>query len=425
MIDLEQARALRRQLDEWQVAPDCPPRVALAEAMRLTGAGEKELGRVGWGGPIHDLLHNPHLRDLTVQHNHRVLSTNTHGEMEPEPLLLAAEWTTFLARLWYNAGAPEGKQYRLPPNRVTRRTLLFPDLRGLRYVYFPPAASAHGPALYVRALPNSPLGLDDLVRNETLPARAAALVRLLVRIGSPVIVAGASGSGKTTFLAALLRWLQESRALSRLLIAEASHEIPLVEPGAIRLEENPEEKLWLEDLAWSATQVAPDVLVIGECTRGEAYWGLKAFGQGIQLLTTCHADSGPAVPAVFASLAGENDKAPARSVILERMAEQGIICIHLARKQNGRGERLGRVTSILEIESTAAGHAVVNEFWSWDEGRAQLAWNPASAAGLSAAGRSRLAAAGLEPHELQVLDPSPPVAADGRPNRRFLSWKRN
>jgi Flp pilus assembly CpaF family ATPase len=423
MIGLEETRAVRRQLDQLQIPPGCPPKTALEEAMRFTGAGEKELGRLGWGGPIHDLLHSPHLRDLTVQHNYRVLSMNKHGELEPEPLLLPAEWTTFLARLWYNAGAPPGKQYRLPMNRVTRRTLLFPDLRGLRYVYFPPASSAHGPALYVRALPGCPLSLDDLVRNETLPARAAALVKLLVKIGSPVIIAGASGSGKTTFVAAVLRWLQENNALSRLLIAEASHEISLVQAGAIRLEENPEEELWLEDLAWSATQVAPDMLVIGECTRGEAYWGLKAFGQGIQLLTTCHADSGPAIPAVFASLAGENSKAPARAIVLERMAEQGIICIHLGRKLNRQGERLGRVTSVLEIESTAAGHPVVNEFWSWHENRDRLVWNPNSVAGLSRACQARLAAAGLESDELQALDPSPPARENGRPSRRFLPWK--
>lgn len=118
--------------------------------------------------------------------------------------------------------------------------------------------------------------------------------RQLVTAGKALLICGATASGKTTFLAALLKELCYQQ---RVMIIEAITELPLLSRLWVRCQAreagvNDEAFVNLETLIEEILRLRPDRFVIGEVRGQEIIALLKALTIGhLGLLTTLHAES--------------------------------------------------------------------------------------------------------------------------------------
>jgi pilus assembly protein CpaF len=164
----------------------------------------------------------------------------------------------------------------------------------------------NGPEISLRRLPTA-----GRFRLEDFEAADGQIARVRARFaaGASVLVAGTTGSGKTSFAAALLAGLPTS---TRVLVLEDSPELPLPNALSTRLLARTDRygyrlgATWeLSDLVYESLRMRPDRLVIGECRGREAEALVHARQTGhAGLLTTIHASSPAEARARFFSLAG-------------------------------------------------------------------------------------------------------------------------
>lgn len=395
--------------------PLTSPKKALDDAVKIAGVSDwRELAQAGWSGPLHHLIHDPLVRDMWVMHGHVFVRSTKAGETSAG-IYLSDEWIKFLVSVWRNAYNYK-ERIEVEQNIISRSTLPFGGGKhgGVRYLYQPPAFSAYGSSLYVRRLPANPWPLSDLVRNNTLPQEAADMLLSFLKVGTPMIVSGQTGAGKTTMLGALVRELQELMYPLNLLVIERSHELPIEKP-CYRWEQDPRGEISLDHLAEKATQLGLEWLVIGEITGGEAFFAAKAFAQGIPVMTTLHADSSTASFTRLGMLAIEYTKDPALlPMIMQDLSTQGMIAVHLAIKEREEGF-LGAVTGIDELIGAAGTHPVVNPLWQWNEGDDNtppgLRFNYGSVSQLSAGTKTRFKSKGID-------FPIPPAPAEKEIRRK-------
>jgi type IV secretion system protein VirB11 len=114
-----------------------------------------------------------------------------------------------------------------------------------------------------------------------------------VKAGRNVVISGGTGTGKTTFLNALLK---EIPASDRLIVIEDTPEVKLGHPNALGLiavnSELGEARVGIDELLRASLRMRPDRLMVGEIRGAEAFTFLRAVNTGHPgSLTTVHADS--------------------------------------------------------------------------------------------------------------------------------------
>jgi type IV secretion system protein VirB11 len=120
-----------------------------------------------------------------------------------------------------------------------------------------------------------------------------AFFRMAVGAGKTIVVSGGTGSGKTTFLNALLKEIPESE---RVIVIEDTPEVRLARPNAIGLiavkGDQGEARVGVDELMQASLRMRPDRLLVGEIRGAEAFTFLRAINTGHPgSITTIHADS--------------------------------------------------------------------------------------------------------------------------------------
>jgi pilus assembly protein CpaF len=157
-----------------------------------------------------------------------------------------------------------------------------------------PPLSLRGPALTIRKFPDVPMTLDDLVARGTLTTPLAEFLAACVRGKRNVLVAGGTGTGKTTLLNAVS---QAIPADERVVTIEDAAELTLHQPHVVPMEARPANAegqglVTIRDLVRNALRMRPDRIVIGEVRGAEALDMLQAMNTGHEgSLTTLHANS--------------------------------------------------------------------------------------------------------------------------------------
>ncbi|MBX0331136.1 Flp pilus assembly complex ATPase component TadA [Oscillochloris sp. ZM17-4] len=158
----------------------------------------------------------------------------------------------------------------------------------LRYAITCPPLSHDGPSLSIRLLPDRWRTLADLTQANTITTEAATLLLTGLRAGASVIVAGSTGSGKTTLTAG---FTQELGASSRLIFVEDGGELPR-SANCLRLEVNSQDDDGAFGRAVRLTlRQKPNYVIVGEVRGGEAMAMLQAAATGHPGIGTIHAGS--------------------------------------------------------------------------------------------------------------------------------------
>lgn len=185
-----------------------------------------------------------------------------------------------------------------PINRKVDQSNPIVDARlpnGSRVNIVIPPAALDGPVVTIRKFPENPFTINDLVGFGSLTHEVADFLELLVKSRYNIVVAGGTGSGKTTFLNALSSFIPNDQ---RVITVEDSAELKITQvDNLIRMESrlpNIEGKgeITIRDLVKSALRMRPDRIVVGEVRGGEALDMLQAMNTGHDgSITTGHANS--------------------------------------------------------------------------------------------------------------------------------------
>ena len=160
-------------------------------------------------------------------------------------------------------------------------------------VIIPPLA-LDGPVLSIRRFGLEPLGINDLLRVETLDQRMAEILRGAVQARLNILISGGTGTGKTTLLNVLSAFIPEGE---RVVSIEDSAELHLKQEHVVRLETRPPNiegrgEVTQRDLLKNALRMRPDRIIIGEVRGGEALDLLQAMNTGHDgSLSTVHANT--------------------------------------------------------------------------------------------------------------------------------------
>lgn len=210
-----------------------------------------------------------------------------------------------------------------------------------------PVACA-GAAISIR-LPQVDLpDLDDLGRRGMFDASGGARLEGLVAGRANILVTGATGTGKTTLLAALLGRVPTSE---RIVTIEDVAELRVRHPHHVRLEARQPNLegaggVSLARLVREALRMRPDRLVVGECRGEEVRELLTALNTGHDGgAGTVHASGIRDLPArleALGALAGMDDHAVARQVV----SAIGVI-IHVGRDSAGVRRVVGFARPVL------------------------------------------------------------------------------
>jgi type IV secretion system protein VirB11 len=139
----------------------------------------------------------------------------------------------------------------------------------------------------------APHDKDSTLKAALAKGDVAAFLKLAVAQRRNIVVSGGTGTGKTTFLNALLK---EVPLTDRLILIEDAAEIRLVHENAIGLVavkgETGEARVDVESLLQAALRMRPDRIIVGELRGVEAFTFLRAVNTGHPgSVTTLHADT--------------------------------------------------------------------------------------------------------------------------------------
>jgi pilus assembly protein CpaF len=175
----------------------------------------------------------------------------------------------------------------------TRQPILearLPD--GSRVEAIIPPAAPSGPVVCIRRFRRKQLTLSRLVDLGAFSRDTAGLLRAILARKENVLVAGGSGSGKTSLLNALASLAPDDE---RVVVIEDSQELQLGLPHVVHLEAQPVDVrgrggVTIRELLRATLRMRPDRIVIGEIRGGEALDLIQAMTSGHRgCLSTVHA----------------------------------------------------------------------------------------------------------------------------------------
>ena len=214
-----------------------------------------------------------------------------------------------------------------------------------------PPLSADGTLICLRTKRRRAFSMAELVAAGTVaPGLDAVLIALVTRRAN-CLVTGATGTGKTTLLAALLGLVP---ADERIVCIEEASELRPDHPHVIHLQERGENvqgvgAVPMTTLVRTALRMRPDRIVLGECRGPEVRDVLTALNTGHEGgWATLHANSPADVPArltALGALAGLDEGAVAAQAVSALDA-----VVHLRRRARPGATTLRQVTAIGVLE---------------------------------------------------------------------------
>ena len=159
------------------------------------------------------------------------------------------------------------------------------------HVVIPDITRAHW-AVNVRKFRGGIRDLRELVRLGSLTQQAAEFLHLCVRSGQNILVSGATQSGKTTMLGALLA---SARPDERVVTVEETFELSVSGADWVAMQCRPSSlegtgEITLRRLIKEALRMRPDRLVVGEVREAESLDLLIALNSGLPGMCSIHAN---------------------------------------------------------------------------------------------------------------------------------------
>jgi pilus assembly protein CpaF len=209
---------------------------------------------------------------------------------------------------------------------------------GSRVAAVIPPCSVNGVTLTIRKFNSRHFGVDDLIQAGTLERWLANQLEGYVLSRKNILIAGSTGSGKTSLLNVLGKFIP---ADERIVLIEDTSEIHMCQDNLVRFEarqpQNGLPAVTIRDLLKASLRHRPDRLILGEIRGSEAFDLLQLLNTGHSgSLSTVHATSAKQALARFTSCVLQSGvDLPYRSV-KTNVGDSVNIVVHLERRPGRR-----------------------------------------------------------------------------------------
>ena len=291
-------------------------------------------------GPLEELLHDDQISDILVNGADQIY-IERFGVLEKTNVRFRDN--SQLLQVIQRIGARIGRRIDESCPMLDARLA-----DGSRVNAIIPPLSLDWPALSIRRFGTIPIEMDKMIELGTFTEEMATFLEACVRCKMNVLISGGTGTGKTTLLNALSKWIP---AEERVVTIEDAAELQLQREHVVRLETRPPNiegkgEVTQRDLLRNSLRMRPDRIIIGEVRGAETLDMLQAMNTGHEgSMTTVHANNPrDALHRVenMVSLAGLSFPVLA---IRQQMCSALDILVHLGRLTGGRR----KIMSIAEV----------------------------------------------------------------------------
>ena len=225
----------------------------------------------------------------------------------------------------------------------------------------PPVVSQ--PAFTIRRRASRLVPLDQYVEQGIMTETQAKILRSAVQSRLNIVIAGGTGSGKTTLANAIIAEISRIAPEDRLVILEDTAEIQCAAENTIALHTS--DAVDMARLLKSTMRLRPDRIIVGEVRDGAALTLLKAWNTGHPGgVATIHSDSAKSALRRLEQLTAEVSQQPMQSVIGEAVD----IVVSIERCNRGR-----RVNEIIHVEQFAGGRYQIEAYADTEGGARHVA----------------------------------------------------
>jgi len=290
VLDLNEAHRIPVE----QLHAECANRVdALLSEQKypLSGPEKQQLlgdvmDEVFGHGPVEEFLRDPFISDILVNGPHQIyIERKGRLELTNATFMDDGHLLRVIRRIASSVG-----------RRIDESTPML-DARlsdGSRVNAIIPPLSLGGPALSIRRFGVNPLDIDQLFALDALTEDMGHFLQACVRCRMNTLISGGTGTGKTTLLNALSRWIPRAE---RVVTIEDAAELQLQREHVVRLETRPANiegkgEVTQRDLLRNSLRMRPDRIIIGEVRGKETIDMLQAMNTGHEgSMTTVHANN--------------------------------------------------------------------------------------------------------------------------------------
>ena len=344
IMDLNEARRMPIE----QLHKECSQRVDVllsAEKYPLSTPEKEQLlhevmDEIFGLGPLEPFLRDPYISDILVNGPHKVY-IEREGRLELTDVGFSDN--DHLMRVIHRIAANVGRRIDESSPMLDAR---LPD--GSRVNAIIPPLSLTGPTLSIRRFGVNPIDIHRLLELDSITEEMAFFLEACVRCKINILISGGTGTGKTTLLNALSKWIPGGE---RVVTIEDAAELQLQREHVVRLETRPPNiegkgEVTQRDLLRNSLRMRPDRIIIGEVRGGETLDMLQAMNTGHEgSMTTVHANSPrDALRRLENMVSMAGITYPVRA-IREQVSSALDVLIHVERLTGGRR----KVVNVVEI----------------------------------------------------------------------------
>ena len=217
-------------------------------------------------------------------------------------------------------------------------------------------AAIHGAALTIRKFKDAVLGMEDLTREGSLSPAMAEFLSAAVLGRMNILVSGGTGSGKTTTLNVIARFIPHNQ---RVITIEDAAELQIDHPHVIALEHRPPNvegkgELTIRQLLRNSLRMRPDRILVGEVRGSEALDMLQAMNTGHDgSMSTIHSNSArDALSRLETMVMMASIDIPFEAVRAQIASAVNLI-VHQARMPDGR-RKIAQIAEVVGYDSNGA-----------------------------------------------------------------------
>jgi pilus assembly protein CpaF len=308
---------------------------------------EEVLDEVLGLGPLEPLLKEPSISDILINRHNKVF-IERNGKLSESHVRFKDD--AHLLHIIEKIVSQVGRRIDEAQPIVDAR---LPD--GSRVNAIIPPLALDGPCMSIRRFGRHVITQEEMIQYKTIMSGMLKFLAACCQAKCTILISGGTGSGKTTMLNALSRFIPEEE---RIITIEDTAELQLQQRHVVKFETRPpnlnkEGGINQRQLLRTALRMRPDRIIVGECRGAEALDMLQAMNTGVEgSMSTVHANTPRDAFSRLETMVMMADLEIPSRVILQQLSSAIRIVVQLSRLQDGTRKILS-VAEVLGVENDA------------------------------------------------------------------------
>src|SRR5271165_3918139 len=344
----EIGRVVERLLQDERVP------MTTAEQSRIV---EEVLDEVLGLGPLETLLKEPSISDILVNRHDKVF-IERNGKLSETQVRFKddAHLLHIIEKIVSQVGRRIDEAVPIVDARLAD---------GSRVNAIIPPLALDGPCMSIRRFGRHVITQEEMISYKTVMPGMLKFLAACVQAKTTVLISGGTGSGKTTTVNALSRFIPEDE---RIVTIEDTAELQLQQRHVVKFETRPpnlnkEGGINQRVLLRTALRMRPDRIIVGECRGAEALDMLQAMNTGVEgSMSTVHANTPRDAFSRLETMVMMADIEIPTRVILQQLASAIKVVVQVTRLQDGSR----KIVSIAEVVKAHDDHVELQEIFTFE-----------------------------------------------------------